>query len=201
MLSDDTDSWHCLVCKIKSHHNNFPFTLCDDVEIQNLNNSNSLKFCESLPKFEVVSEVSKFANHSDNEPDYNLPVHTSCKYYTINEVQNLKTASNLNIFHTNVNGIESKFENLHEFIANVYSDFDIIAITETTHKKDEIFTTNVSINGFKEFYIPSNSSKGGTALYIKKNYDVFERNDLKIQNDLFESVWIEVKNKNKKNIV
>ena len=100
-----------------------------------------------------------------------------------------------------MNGLESKFENLHEFIANVYSDLDIIAITETSHKKDGIFTTNVSINGFKEFYTPSNSSKGGTALYIKENYDVFGRNDLKIQNDLYESVWIEVKNKNKNNIL
>ena len=38
----------------------------------------------------------------------------------------------------------------------------IAAITETSHKSDEIFTTNVSINGYKEFYTPSNSIKGRT---------------------------------------
>ena len=81
MLSDDTDSWHCLVCKKKSHQNNFPFTLCDDVEIQNLNNSNPLKFCESLPTFEVVSEVSKFANHSANEPAVNTTQLMKFKIY------------------------------------------------------------------------------------------------------------------------
>ena len=68
MLSEE-DSWHCLLCIVKFHHFNFPFTLCDDTEIQNLNNSNSMSFCESLPKLEVLTEVSKFSNQSDNEVD------------------------------------------------------------------------------------------------------------------------------------
>ena len=55
MLSEDTDTWHCLLCKVKCHHSIFPFILCDNIEIQNLNNNNSMKFCESLPKFEVVT--------------------------------------------------------------------------------------------------------------------------------------------------
>ena len=155
-----------------------------------------MKFCNSLPQFEVITEVSKFSNYPDNEPDYNLPIHTSCKFYMINEVQKLKTSLNLNIFHTNKNGLESKFDNLHEFISNDYLDLDIIAITETSHKKEEFFPTNVSLKGFKEFYTPSNSSEGGTALYITEKYEAFERSDLKIQNDYFESLWIEVKNKN-----
>ena len=201
LLSDETVSWHCLLCKIKFHHINFPFTLCDDIEINNMNNSNSMKFCDSLSKFEVVAEASKFSNYTDNDPDYNLPISSSCRYYTINEIQNLKTSSNLNIFHTNINGLESKIDHLNEFVSNVYSDLDIIAITETSHKSDNFFTTNVNLTGFKEFYTPSNSSKGGTALYVKEIYEAFERNDLKSQNDYFESVWIEVKNKHKKNII
>ena len=93
---------------------------------------------------------------------------TSSNYYTTNEVRNLKT-SNLNIF----------------------------PITETSHKSDKFFTTDVSINGYKEFYTPSTSIKGGTALYVKEKYvKIFGRSDLKIQNDYFEGVWIEIKNKN-----
>ena len=78
---------------------------------------------------------------------------------------------------------------------------DIVAITETSHKNGDFFTTNASLEGYNEFYTPSNSSKGGTAIYVKENYDVFERNDLKIQNDCLESTWIEIKNKNNKNIL
>ena len=40
----------------------------------------------------------------------------------------------------------------------------------------------------EEFYTPSNSRKGGTAPYAKESYDLFERSDLKIQNDCFESM-------------
>ena len=114
MLShvDSNDSWHCLLCKIKFNHYNFPFTLCDDTEILNLNNSNSMRFCESLPKLQVMTEVNKFSIQLENELDYNLPVLSSCKYYSVNEVQNLKTQNNLNIFYLNINELDSKFDNL-----------------------------------------------------------------------------------------
>ena len=95
----------------------------------------------------------------------------------------------------------SKCDNLYEFISSTSSEFGIIAITETSHKNDEFLTTNVSMEGYNEFFTPSNSSKGGTAIYVKGNHDVFERSDLKTQNDYFESVWVEIKNKRNKNIL
>ena len=51
------------------------------------------------------------------------------------------------------------------------------------------------------FYTSSLSSKGGTAIYVNESYDVFKRNDLQIQIDCLESTWIEIKNKNNKNIL
>ena len=80
----------------------------------------------------MLTEISKFANQSDNEVDYNLPIHSSCKYYTVNEVQNLRINNNFNIFHSNINGLDSEFDNLYEFISNTSSEFDIITITETS---------------------------------------------------------------------
>ena len=156
--------------------------------------------CDSLPKFAIVNEVSKFSNQYDKEIDYNLPVCTSYKYYTVNEFQTLKN-SNLNIFHTNINGLESKFDNLQEFVSSTSFGLDIISITETSHKNSEFFATNVSLKGYNEFYTSSNSVKGGTAIYVEVNYDTFERSDHKIQNDCFESTWIEIKNKHNKNIL
>ena len=93
MLTEVSDTWHCLLCKVMNHHYNFPST--------------------SSYKLQVL--------------------------YTINEIQNLKTSSNLNIFHTNINGLKSKFDNLHEFLSNVYSNLDIIAITEISHKNYVFF--------------------------------------------------------------
>ena len=139
MSSDDTVLWDCLVCKIKFHHQNIPFTLCEVVEIDKINNSNSMKFCEFLPSFETISLSNEFSNLSLNDVDHNLPTLTSCKYYNVNEFQNLKVQKNLNLFHSNVNGLESKFEALHEFLAGSSSALDIVAITETSQKNDVFF--------------------------------------------------------------
>ena len=73
-----------------------------------------------------------------------------------------------------------------------------IAITETSQRNDDFFTTNVSMNGYKEFYTPSNSSKGGTALYVKEKYEIFERIDLKIQNDFWKVSGLKLRTKLKK---
>ena len=47
----------------------------------------------------------------------------------------------------------------------------------------------------------SNLSQGGTALYIEDKFDSFERTDIKIQNNNFESTWAEITNKLSRNIV
>ena len=57
------------------------------------------------------------------------------------------------------------------------------------------------MEGFKLFHTPSSSAKGGTALYVNSDFDVIERTDLKSNTDLYQSVWIEIKNKNSKNII
>ena len=42
---------------------------------------------------------------------------------------------------------------------------------------------------------------GGVAIFIKNNHEEYEREDLKICNEEFESVWVELKNTKSKNIV
>ena len=97
----------------------------------------------------------------------------------MNDFYDLNIMNNLNIFHTKINGLESKFDNLHKFLSNTQSKMDIIAITETSQK----------------------NNKGGTALYVNEKFNFIERKDLSAQNDDYESVWVEIKNKLSKNIV
>ena len=79
---------------------------------------------------------------------------------------------------------------------------DVLAITETSEKTDPGFLSNIVIEGYyTPFHTPTNSSKGGTALYVNNDFDAYERTDLGVQNDLMEAVWIEIKNKDSKNIV
>ena len=75
---------------------------------------------------------------------------------------------------------------------------DIIAITETSEHNDNSFTSNVSLNEFTLFSTPTNSKKGGTALYVNSSYQPYERFDLKLKSNTFECVWTEITNKNSK---
>ena len=79
--------------------------------------------------------ASKFSDLGDDIND-ELPTQ---------ELAKLKIPNQFNIFHTNLNGLENKFEILHGFITNASYDFDIVGITETSRKCNENFTNNVSI--------------------------------------------------------
>ena len=57
------------------------------------------------------------------------------------------------------------------------------------------------LDGFDFYKQPSKSRKGGVVLYINNKLDHFERDDLKIQTIEFETVWVELINKHKKNIL
>ena len=201
--SDDPDvKWHCLYCTVKFHRKNIPFTLSDTHEINKINQSDSMAFCQFLPSEEIISETSKFET-LDHDPDTDIPTLLNSKYHSVEELQKLKDQKNFKIFHSNVNGLESKFQHLNNFLDGTKSPFDVIAISETSENKNDSFIANVSLDNYisPPFSTPTNSSKGGVCLYVNKDFDTIERIDLKVQNDLFEAVWIEIKNKDSKNIV
>ena len=109
--------------------------------------------------------------------------------------------NNSNFYHNNLNGLETKFDNFHQFISE-NNLFDVIAITETSQKKSNNgFLSNVEIEGYNSYAIASNTSKGGSLLYINNKYKNRERTDLSIQNDLFEAIWVEIINVGRRNTI
>ena len=201
--NDNPDvKWICLVCTMEYHHQNIPFTLCDTSDIVKINSSNTMEFCKNLPSLEIIHETSSFQKYSLPDVDeLVVPTLLTSKYHTVYDFQKLKVEKNFNIFHSNVNGLESKFDTLHTFLAESLTAMSAIAITETSEHRTQSFISNVELDGYKLFSTPSSSAKGGVALYINKNYNSFERIDLNIQNDDFESVWGEIRNEKSKNIV
>ena len=74
-------------------------------------------------------------------------------------------------------------------------------ITETSQKSSGNFIKNISMEAYDIYSTGSLSARGGTAIYVNKNFNSFERNDLNIINDEYESVWIEINIKGNKNII
>ena len=193
--------WYCLYCTMSYNNQHFPFTLCDNHELNNINISDNMKFCESLPTLEDIYESSKFSNFPKPMEEASLPSNLNSKYHSVKDFQELKIEKNFNIFHANVNGLESKFDNLEIFLGGSASAIDIVAITETSEDAENSFIRNVEMEGYELFKTPTNSLKGGTALYVNRAFNAFERVDLKAQNDVMEAVWVEIKNPKNKNIV
>ena len=123
-LSDETQSWECIVCMLSKNLVTVPFTLCDNTELGNINSSNSMTFLVSLPNAQTVIESTKFSKSTPSDINFEIPNNTNSKYYSVEEYQKEKKLGNFNIFHTNVNGLGSKYDNLHEFISSVPSKLD-----------------------------------------------------------------------------
>ena len=178
----------------------FPYNSCNAKELNLINSSDN--FCQEEPIVKQDNNEIKALNLCDDDLDTKLSNLTECKYYSINEFQNLKQNKNFNIFHNNINGLETKFELLHNFFANCDLDLDVIAITETSNQDiNNEFKTNIKIAGYKDYSTSTISNNGGTTMYLKSNLDTNERIDLKIKHKHYESVWVELKNKKNKNVV
>ena len=189
------------IVEFKTNNNYLPFNNINNFELSNIHSSDSLSFLESLPNLEIVTEVSKISQLQSADIDINMAFQTDCRYYSVNEVQNINNHKSLNIFHTNINSLEAKHGNLHQFIYSTSSKFDILAITESSQKANENFKLNVKIDGYDLYKTGSITNKGGTVLYLSNNLNIFERVDLKVQHEDYESTWGEIKNKKSKNIV
>ena len=186
---------------MERNHEIIPFSLCSNSEIDKVNQSDSMKFCNVLPNQDIISFSRNLTNLSQKDFDQNLPELLESDYYSVHRFQNLDNKNKLNIFHSNVNGLESKFDNLCEFLSGSNTPFDIIGITETSQKNDTSFLANVDLETYKPFFTPTHTSKGGAALYVLDTFRPFERSDLKTQNKQFESVWAELPNDKGKNVV
>ena len=98
-------------------------------------------------------------------------------------------------------GLASKLDNLQEFLAGSSTKLDIVTITETLENEDNGFLNNVEIEGYEIYHTASKSSKGGTAIYVNMNFHTIDLSELNVNNVEYESTWIEIKNKNSKNIM
>ena len=175
-LKTDLNPWFCLVCCLKYNLDNAPFTRCDNSELININNSNSMRFLESLPTVEIVNEATKFSFMSSNDASIELASKSCSKYYSDNDFQLLNISNNFNISHTNINGLESKLDILNEFSSGTPYKLDVLlALPDTSEKEDTGFFSNVALDDFQKFHTASNSSKGGTAIYANKNFDMIEK--------------------------
>ena len=182
-----------------------PFNHCDTYELNCINVTDRYfqKPNESTSEKDLRKNNQKVPDfNSELKSDVNISNLTDCKIYTVEEFKKLDFNSNFTIYHCNINGLETKIDNLHSLLSSLNSSIDIICITETSLNCTQTnLRINTNLDGYVQFFMPTNSTKGGTSIYVQNKYDVLERSDLNITNDHFEANWIEIKNKNGKNLI
>ena len=148
-----------------------------------------------------ISSVTKQSEYFDEK----ILEKVNNKYYTPTEFNNalneLSTKKTL-YMHLNISSLSYHHLELYNLIADMKIKPKIIGISESRLQKSKQHITNISLPNYVYEHTPTESSKGGTLLYLDKNLKYKLRKDLNIYHkEMIESTFVEIINKNEKNIV
>ena len=192
----DDVPWFCLKCTAVM----FPFGSLDNEELCSLNEFDFPSFTDSMPPFEITSGLTNLPNLEDYDIDEHLPSNVNSSYHTPQDLSTLDTSANdLLLFHTNIRSLSLHFDELVSTLSILKINFDVICVSETWNSFDVPTKTNVEIPGYSYFHSQSHTQNGGVALYVKSGLTPIPRPDLSKDSTDFESVWVEVENKQGKN--
>ena len=189
--SDDSASHYCKLCKedifpFQSIHNeNYIASVVNGIEIkEDLN----LKINPS-PRLRTLF-------HDLNEQNEETLI--NCEYYDYSKSIPMSNVKNKSIFHMNIASLSKHKEELEAALSLLDFQFDIIGITETKILKGVTPIISPSLDGYTIVSTPTESTKGGTSIYIKKPL-VFDRRD-DLENIMYkpkelESVFVELAGK------
>ena len=132
--------------------------------------------------------------------DENIISNINSKYYSVQDFTGSLNEDSFTVFHSNLNGLENKFDEFQTFVNGTSHYLDVLCLTETSQKKNTNFNLNVNLHGYKQpFSLGSETARGGVAIYVNDKLKVKERNDINESNKNYEAIWIEIINKKTKN--
>ena len=124
------------------------------------------------------------------------------KYFTPADFISSKIPKNrFSIFHLNIASLEYHVDELKSLLSVLNHDFDVIGITETKIKNSEPIS-NLKLEGYNFEFTPTNTSFGGTSLYVRDCYAYEKKSEYTISlSGIAESTFIEIKSESSKNII
>ena len=127
------------------------------------------------------------------------------KFYNIDQIQTLKFPDkhkSLALFHINASSLNKNFHDVDHLLKCTNKVFDIIVVSETRITKQTPLPTNINRKNYAIEFTPTESSAGGTLLYIASHLSYKPRPDLNIYKaNQLESTFVEIINPQKSNIL
>ena len=180
LQDDDVSAWYCPIC-IRS----LPFSDLRAKELKIFLSSDTIEHtqkpqkapkklnkqtCELMKKFSQISQL--------NDPNKNT---VSCDYYDLNDFNKvIVTKQDLAVLHLNISSLSSHINELKLLLSSFNLNFDIICITESRITKSNLPTSNIHIPYYNIEQTPTESSVGGTLIYISQKLSYKNRPDLQI---------------------
>ena len=207
IIKNSNQDWHCILCA----KNFFPFVDLNDYRFDVLT-GNTRKYLvddNTLVLKPPHNLSSLFNQFNDLTTDKNEDTENvlNCKYFDVNDLRKLDIGNNqkkssLSLFHLNISSLPKHIDSLENLIASTQINFDIIAISESRLNKDNVHAHNLNLQNYSFEYCPTESSAGGTVLYIKNSLSYISRPDLQLyKSNQLESNFVEIINHKKTNIV
>ena len=103
------------------------------------------------------------------------------------------------MFHLNMRSLPKNLSLLEDFFTTVKEPPEIIAISETKLKENNIH--NINIPGYSFINTNSRTAAGGVSIYIAIELDFFRRRETELSGDNIESCWVEIRREKLKNVV
>ena len=128
-----------------------------------------------------------------------------CNYLDIDSFNSsFSETKGLSSFHLNVCSLPKYHDNLSILLESIHHKFDIIGISETRLNDSNLPSHNININGYHCISTPTESTAGGTDLYIDDSLIFSDRKDLSTllySPKQLESSFVELSLKNQSNII
>ena len=190
----DTMIFYCKVCYVHV----FPFTSLSDCDFINMFKDIDFNLVQ------LIDNV-KFANLEVSDNIYNHEyVQNHCNYTSLHSFSKLlkqnKSEFDLSLIHFNMRSLPKNLHKIEDFLFCCNALPKIIAISETKLKSSKV--CNVNLNNYSFLHNDSITQAGGVGLYVHSNIKYLIREDLFIDLEGCENLWIVIITPpNKKNMI
>ena len=139
------------------------------------------------------------------DPNNNNQYQHSRNYFTestLNSSFNLNDSSMFSFVHMNIRSLPKHFNEMINYFDTLHPSFSVVGLSETWLKQSNMPFNIYSIPGFHlETNCRVGRVGGGVALYVSTDLQYCIRQELTHSTASFESIFIEIKNSNCKNII
>jgi hypothetical protein len=207
-LQSSDEPWWCFQC----NQTNFPFNHYEN-DTEFLLNILGAKYDYSTYinanilvnpfKLNTSNQGNEYTNFSETDIDnegMNFPL---CDYILQKEFNDniIKStdASTFSMIHINIRSLLKNFDKFNNFMDSSSHEFSVIGITETWLKPDSpLDLINMQNYKFIEKHRPTKKG-GGVGIYIKDSLQYDLRDDLSMNEEFIETIFIEIPNEKTKN--